>query len=53
MILLLGFLGFIVLLVFCVVDLYHLKAMLKTMQKMEYYLSNIEDMQRRIYIGEK
>ncbi len=32
----------VVLLVFCVVDLYHLKQMLKTMISMENHLGNIE-----------
>ena len=50
--LLLGFLGF-VLLIFCIVDLWHLRQMLKTMQSIAYFLENIEGIDRERYIQGK
>jgi len=44
-IILLSFLG-LTLLVFCVVDLYHLKQILKTLRSIEYYISNMEEFER-------
>ena len=50
--LLLGFLG-LVLLIFCVVDLWHLKEMLKCMRGMLYFLENIESIDRERYVNGK
>lgn len=48
-------LGFLVLtvLVFCIVDLWHLKEMLKSMNRMVYFLDNIEGMTRDRYTNGK
>lgn len=37
---LLGFLGF-VLLIFCIIDLWHLKEMLRTMRDMRHYMQEL------------
>jgi len=50
--LLLGFLG-LVLLIFCIVDLWHLRQMLKTMRSIAYFLENIENIDRERYIQGK
>ena len=42
LIIILGSLGFLVLLIFCVVDLWHLKQMLKCMRDMRTALQNLE-----------
>lgn len=50
-IILLAILGTI-LLIFCIVDLWHLRQMLKTMRDMSYYLSNIELFEGMKYRGQ-
>lgn len=49
---LLAILG-VVLLVFCIVDLWHLRQMLKTMQNMCYFLDKIEGMDRERFVNGK
>lgn len=41
----------IILLIFCIVDLWHLKEILKAMRDMTYYLSNIEQYEHMKYQG--
>jgi len=50
--LILLFLG-IVLLIFCVVDLWHLKEMLKAIKDMAGFLDNIEGMTRERFVNGK